>query len=232
MADEAKVLEELRRASLGTVVEELRAIRELYDAIAGPRSVAPKGPDGANATHDYLVGLTRLALNTYNAYLRLQSDHFDHFAGRLREVGKLFRPADDGAGSETTLTLRGAIGDEVGAGFTIDNERGGIADVSFYTSDFRSGDGRVRVAAPVQITPRAGANRQIAPGARSVFDVAVLLEAALFAGSDRWLAETVVMRDGAVAARVVLSIEVQPGAPAARGGARRRARKGARGKRK
>lgn len=223
MSDEAKLLDELRGASLATAVQQLRTLHELYGAIAP--AAAPKAPGGADATHDYLVGLARLALNAYNAYLRLQSEHFDHFAARAREVGRILRSADDAAVSETMLTLRGALGDEVGAGFSVENERGGVADVSFYTSEFRSDDGRHRVAAPVRITPRAGVGRQIAPGARSVFDVAVTLDAALFDRSDRWVAETVVMRDGAVAARVVLSVEVQPGAPGGRRAARPRVQK-------
>jgi len=222
MSDEAKILDELRRTSLETVVQQLRTLHELYDAIGGP-SVAPKGD--ADGTRDYLVGLARLALNSYNAYLRLQSDHFDHFAARAREVGKLLRSGNAGGVSETTLTLPGALGAEARAGLSLENEEGGVADVSFYTSEFRSEDGRHRVAAPVAITPRAGVDRRIAPGARSVFDVAVSLDRALFAGADRWIAETVVMRDGAVAARVVLSVEVGRGAPARRVRARPRPRK-------
>jgi len=218
MSDEAKILDELRRASLETVVQQLRTLHELYDAVGGPPAVAPKG--AADGTRDYLVGLARLALNSYNAYLRLQSEHFDHFAARAREVGRLLRSPNDGGISETTLTLRGALGAKVGAGLSLENEQGGVADVSFYTSEFRTEDGRHRVAAPVQITPRAGVDRRIAPGGRSVFDVVVSLDAGLFGGSDRWIAETVVMRDGAVAARVVLSVEVRRPA----GGAKRRAR--------
>jgi hypothetical protein len=223
MSDEAKILDELRRASLETIVQQLRTLHELSGASGAPAPVAPKG--AADGTRDYLVGLARLALNSYNAYLRLQSDHFDHFAACAREVGRLLRPADADAVSETTLTLRGALGDEVGAGFTIENERGGAADVSFFTSDFRSDDGRERVVAPVRITSRAGADRRIAPGARSVFDVAVSLDAALFDRSDRWTAETLVMREGAIAARVVLSVEVQAGKARAQRRARPRARK-------
>jgi hypothetical protein len=223
MSDEAKILDELRRASLDTAVQRLRTLHELHDAIGRPSSVAPKG--AADGTRDYLVGLARLALNAYNAYLRLQSDHFDRFAARAHEVGRALRSADDGAVSETTLTLRGALGDEVGAGFTLENERGAAADVSFYTSEFRSGDGRHRVVAPVRIAPRARADRRIAPGARSIFDVAVSLDAELFDRSDRWVAETVVMRDGAVAARVVLSVEVRAPVARARRATRPRARK-------
>lgn len=235
MSDEARILDDLRRASIDTAVQQLRAIHELNAATLGTRPLAKAG--AGDAASEHLVGLARLLLTTYNEHLRFQSRHFEYVAERTRELARLYHPEDDADVSETALTLRAAPGDVATTGFTVENLRAATAEVSFCTSEFRSEDGRRRVGAQVMVGPRAaarirrpGSERHVEPGARRIFDVSVKVDPALFHGSDRWFADTVVVKDGRVAARLALSLEVT--AAAARARARKPARGGGRGTRR
>jgi hypothetical protein len=231
MSDEAKLLEDVRRASIQTVVQHLRAIHELNQA-AGPPPPRAKGGAGdpAQAANDYVLGLARLSLNSYDALLRFQSRHFEYLAGRVREFNRLYRPAGAAAVSQTTLRLR-QRGDAAEAGLVVENPGGGAVELSFNTSEFRDADGRPVGAVPVMVAARRGArgDRRLEGGAQETYDLLVPLDPRLFAAGERYEAETLVLMDGVLAARVTLLLDLGGGVGRVRG---REARKPARGKKR
>jgi len=223
MSDEAKLLEDARRASIETLVQHLRGIHELDRVTADLRPAARAAPGAADAANDYLLGLARLFLGSYNAFLQFQSRHFDYVADRVRDLVKLYTPSDEGDVSDARLALREELDETAKGRFMLENVRRATADVSFCTSEFRSADGADRVSARVEIVPvaaaaarRGGSDRHVEPGTKRTFDLSVRLDPGLFRAGQRYFADTVVLSEGKVAARLALTLEVAPAGGRAR----------------
>jgi hypothetical protein len=216
MSDESKFMDELRRASIDTTVQQLRVMNELK--ASAPSSVPPgmrRKSGRESAPGDYMLGLARLMLNNYNELLRFHSGQFDYIAGRLRELGELYWPRDDEGVSEAALHLKGPVGGDASKGFVLENLHATATEVSFSTSEFSPAGGGPRFGAGVTVAPRdpasaegADAGRTVASGTRRTFNLRVRLDAAVFQPGERYRAETHVLVNGKIAGRLALELQV------------------------
>jgi hypothetical protein len=201
MANETQdLVERMRQLMARSMEEQFRASQRYYEVMqrAGRgelltklggeeywRFVQEEGPR-------YARNLVTLSLDYYNALIEMGRSYNDLFydqALRVRDVAAPASPSPTGPESRpprrVEIGMRGAVGSEATASFSLENKRNEPLEISFFVSDFISPTDTASFRPPLQIHPL---RFTMAPGEERTVTLRLPLTADCFAPGQRYTA--------------------------------------------
>jgi hypothetical protein len=181
--DEAKLLEDLRTASIKTNVAWLRTIHQAKSTVvteeaAGAAGARSGGTDDLDFSwlNDLVIDVAGEHLASYNRTLDLSARYGDRFIGALRDVMRARRPRARTVQSRSVLEIAAGPGTRAAGAFSVRNSTQARAMVTFRIAEFVDVEGgppfavRVDIVAVPAIADRA-AERWLEPAELRVFRV-------------------------------------------------------------
>jgi hypothetical protein len=217
MSEQSDLLKDARKASIKSLVEQLRVVYRLKqgstpDCGSTPPTCPPPTSSGSDLSGagDLIFDLARLHLNTYNQLLDLSSRHTDRFINGLRSLllGK-HGPSVPCVGP--VLEMSGPATKCARKSFQVVNRLPAKAEVTFLMSEFRPAAGGAPFSAHVTFTADQPApppaDRCLGPSETRTFTLEISL-APPFAAGQRYAATLHVSTAGRLTEALPVRVEV------------------------